>query len=168
MQTKTFTKIAMIAAIYTAVSLLLAPISYGNIQVRIAEALTLLPLIDKKSIYGLTLGCFLTNLIGAMTGVNPTGFLDAIIGTLATFLAAICTYKLKDKTIKGLPIWAMLMPVIFNYIFVGAELAVLLFPDNLAIGFFICGAEVAAGELISVIIGWFLLKALRKTNIFSD
>ena len=85
--TLTFVRIAMIAAVYTVVSLALAPISYGNIQVRIAEALTILPLLYKPSIYGVTLGCFLTNLLGAFMGVNPTGFIDAIIGTLATFLA---------------------------------------------------------------------------------
>ena len=82
MNMKTLTRVGMIAAIYTVVSLVLAPFTYGNVQVRIAEALTLLPLIYKPSIWGVTLGCFLTNLIGAMLGINPTGFLDAIIPTL--------------------------------------------------------------------------------------
>ena len=81
----------MIAAIYTALSLALAPFSYGNIQVRIAEALTLLPLIYQPAIWGVTLGCFLTNLIGAIMGFNPTGMIDAVIGTAATLLAALCT-----------------------------------------------------------------------------
>ena len=78
MNTKTFTKVAMIAAVYTVVSLVLAPISYGNIQVRIAEALTLLPLIYEPGIWGVTLGCFLTNLFGVMLGVNPTGYASSI------------------------------------------------------------------------------------------
>ncbi len=162
-----FVRIAMIAAIYTVVSLVLAPFSYGNIQVRIAEALTLLPLIYKPGIYGVTLGCFLTNLIGAAMGVNPTGMIDAVIGTLATFLAAYCTYMLKDRKVKGVPVLAILMPVIFNFFFVGAELAVLYFDGNVVLGTVIMGAEVAVGELISVIIGYFLIKALNKTNIFS-
>lgn len=156
----------MIAAVYTVVSLALAPISYGNIQVRIAEALTILPLLYKPSIYGVTLGCFLTNLLGAFMGVNPTGFIDAIIGTLATFLAAECTYMLKDKTVKGFPLWSVLMPVIFNFFFVGAELAVLYFEGNVVLGTLIMGSEVAVGELISVILGWLLLKPLGKTNLF--
>ncbi len=164
--TLTFVRIAMIAAIYTVVSLALAPISYGNIQVRIAEALTILPLLYKPSIYGVTLGCFLTNLLGAFMGVNPTGFIDAIIGTLATFLAAECTYMLKDKTVKGFPLWSVLMPVIFNFFFVGAELAVLYFEGNVVLGTLIMGSEVAVGELISVILGWLLLKPLGKTNLF--
>ena len=164
--TLTFVRIAMIAAVYTLVSLALAPISYGNIQVRIAEALTILPLLYKPSIYGVTLGCFLTNLLGAFMGVNPTGFIDAIIGTLATFLAAECTYMLKDKTVKGFPLWSVLMPVIFNFFFVGAELAVLYFEGNVVLGTLIMGSEVAVGELISVILGWLLLKPLGKTNLF--
>ena len=164
--TLTIVRIAMIAAVYTVVSLALAPISYGNIQVRIAEALTILPLLYKPSIYGVTLGCFLTNLLGAFMGVNPTGFIDAIIGTLATFLAAECTYMLKDKTVKGFPLWSVLMPVIFNFFFVGAELAVLYFEGNVVLGTLIMGSEVAVGELISVILGWLLLKPLGKTNLF--
>lgn len=164
--TLTFVRIAMIAAVYTVVSLALAPVSYGNIQVRIAEALTILPLLYKPSIYGVTLGCFLTNLLGAFMGVNPTGFIDAIIGTLATFLAAECTYMLKDKTVKGFPLWSVLMPVIFNFFFVGAELAVLYFEGNVVLGTLIMGGEVAVGELISVILGWLLLKPLGKTNLF--
>ena len=62
MNTKQMTQIAMVAAVYTVLSVALAPFSYGPIQVRIAEALTLLPLIWQPSIAALTLGCFLTNL----------------------------------------------------------------------------------------------------------
>ncbi len=168
MNSKTIAKTAMIAAIYTVISLALAPFSFGNIQVRIAEALTLLPLIYKYGITGITLGCFLTNLLGAMMGVNPTGYLDAIVGTAATLMAAIATYKLKDYTIKDIPVLSILMPVIFNGIIVGIELGVLYFPENVVTGSIICGIEVAVGELISVIVGWFLIQALKKTKLFED
>ena len=165
MNTKTFTRVAMIAAIYTVVTLLLAPISYGNIQVRIAEALTMLPLIYEPSIWGVTLGCFLSNLIGAMTGANPTGMIDAVIGTLATLLAAICTYRLRNKCVKKYPVWAILMPVIFNFFFVGIELGVLYFPTNVVTGSLVCGVEVAIGEIISVILGYILVKFLDKNKL---
>ena len=164
--TQTFAKIAMIAAIYTVVSLVLAPFSYGNIQVRIAEALTILPLIYRPSIAGVTLGCFLTNLIGAMMGVNPTGMIDAVVGTAATLFAAILTYQLRDRKIAGIPVPSLLMPVIFNFFFVGMELSVLYFEGNVWLGLLIMGTEVAIGELISVIIGYFLVKALDRTEIF--
>ncbi len=165
MKTKTFTRIAMIAAIYAVITLLLAPISFGNIQVRFAEALTMLPLIYEPSIWGVTLGCFLANLIGAMTGVNPTGMIDAVVGTLATLLAAICTYRLRNKCIKKYPVWAILMPVIFNFFFVGIELGVLYFPTNVVTGSLICGIEVAIGEIISVLLGYILVKFLDKNKI---
>ena len=164
--TQTFAKIAMIAAIYTVVSLVLAPFSYGNIQVRIAEALTILPLIYRPSIAGVTLGCFLTNLIGAMMGVNPTGMIDAVVGTAATLFAAILTYQLRDRKIAGIPVLYLMMPVIFNFFFVGMELSVLFFEGNVWLGLLIMGTEVAIGELISVIIGYFLVKALDRTEIF--
>lgn len=168
MSTKVITKIAMIAAVYTVVSLALAPFSFGNIQVRIAEALTLLPLIFKQGIYGVTLGCFLTNLLGAVLGMNPTGLLDSVVGTLATLGAAYCTYALRDKKVGNIPVLSILMPVIFNGIVVGIELGVLYFPESVVTGSIICGFEVAVGELISVVIGWFLIQALGKTKLFKD
>lgn len=168
MNTKKFANIAMIAAVYTVLTLALAPISYGNLQVRISEALTMLPLIYSPSIYGVTLGCFLSNLIGALTGMNPTGYLDAIVGTLATFFAAYCTYKLKDIKIGKYPLLAIAMPVIWNFFFVGAELGYLFMPDNFLLGTMINGAWVALGEIIAVIVGYILVNVLDKTKIFKD
>ncbi len=168
MNIKTFTKVAMIAAVYTVISLVLAPFSFGNIQVRIAEALTLLPLIYAPSIWGVTLGCFLTNLIGVLMGVNPTGVLDTVIGTSATLLAALCTYKLKDVKFRDIPVWSILMPVLFNMVFVGIELGFILFPESIVTGSIICGLEVAVGELISVVIGWYIIKLLDRTGIFRE
>ena len=168
MNTKKMVRIAMIAAIYTALSLALAPFTYGNIQVRIAEALTLLPLIYQPSIWGVTLGWFLTNLIGAIMGFNPTGIMDSVIGTTATLLAALCTYKFRDRKVGNVPVLSILMPVIFNFFFIGAELGYLLFPDNIIVGSLICGAEVAVGELISVIFGWFIIKLLSRTKLFES
>ena len=170
MNNKTLTKIAMIAAIYTALCFIpgLSNIAYGQIQVRIAEALTLLPLIYQPAIWGVTLGCFLANLVGLMTGMNPTGLIDLIVGTMATFLAANCTYLLRNKKVGNIPLWAILMPVIFNAIFVGIELAFIFMPDNVVLGTIINGAYVAIGELIAVAIGYILIKQLEKTKIFEE
>lgn len=168
MNTKTFTRVGMIAAVYTVVSLFLAPLSYGNIQVRFAEALTLLPLIYQPSIWAVTLGCFLTNLLGAMMGVNPTGFLDAIVGTFATGLAAYLTYYFRNHTIKGIPFLSIIQPVIINGIIIGIELGFILFPDNVLMGSIICGLEVAAGEIIAVLVGYALIKVLKDRNIFNE
>ncbi len=168
MNLNTMTRIAMIAAIYTVLCLApgLSMFAFGNIQVRIAEALTLLPLLWKPSIWGITLGCFLSNLIGAALGVNPTGFLDAILGTIATLGAGYCTWLLRDRRIAGIPVFSILMPVIFNFFIVGAELAYLFMPDQLIMGTLINGTYVAIGELIAVTVGYVLYKALCTTNLF--
>ena len=143
-------------------------IAYGQIQVRIAEALTLLPLLYKPSIYGVTLGCFLANLVGVMMGMNPTGLMDLIIGTSATFIAGIGTYYFRNYKVKGIPVLSCLMPVIMNMLFVGAELAYIFMPENFFLGWIINCAYVAIGELIAVIIGYFLIKRLEKTELFVE
>lgn len=166
---KEFTIVAMIAAIYAVTSIALAPISYGPIQVRISEALTLLPILYPPAILGVTLGCFITNLVGAMTGINILGFLDVFVGTMATFLAAWCTYKLRHIEFKKLPILAASMPVLFNALFIGMELAVAYFPSTLMAGFVINALQVGLGELLACfIIGLPLIQVLRKTKLFNE
>ena len=80
---------AVIAAVYVVVCLVLAPFSYGAVQVRVAEALCLLPVFGAEYIVGVTLGCFLANLLGSTV-------VDVVFGTLATLLACLVTYKLRD------------------------------------------------------------------------
>jgi len=155
-------KAALIAAVYTVLSLLLAPISFANIQFRVAECLGMLPLIYYPAIYGVSLGCFLTNLLGALSGSNPLGMVDAIVGTSATFIAAFLTYKFRNKKIKGIPVLSILMPVILNFIFIGAELSFLYTPATFVKGFIIFGTEVAVGELAAVILGYYLCRILKK------
>ena len=88
---------AVIAAVYVVVCLALAPFSYGAVQVRVAEALCLLPVFGAEYIIGVTLGCLLANLLGSTV-------IDVVFGTLATLLACLVTYKLRDIRIKGLAI----------------------------------------------------------------
>ncbi|MEG2287896.1 MAG: QueT transporter family protein, partial [Ruthenibacterium sp.] len=76
--TKKLVRCALIAALYAAVSLALTPIPYGMMQARVSEALTLLPVLTPDAIAGVTLGCFLTNLVGVFTGANILGVLDLI------------------------------------------------------------------------------------------
>ena len=84
-----------------------------------------------------------------------------------TLIAAVLTWKLRDRKINGIPVWSILMPVFWNFLFVGAELGFLFFPENVLLGSLICGAEVAVGELIAVFIGWILVKWLKKRDILS-
>ena len=156
-------KQAMIAAIYTVVSVCLSAITYGPVQIRISEALTLLPLFAFGNVWGVTIGCFLTNVIGFFTGANILGSLDIIFGTLATFFAALATYLLRNIKVKGLPILAVLPPIIFNAVVIGWELCVLINGGFNPVVFIAQAASVAAGQIISCgVIGLFMVKTIEK------
>ena len=166
MTLKRLTRIAMVAAIYAVLSIALAPLSYGPIQIRFSEALTMLPLIWQPAIPALTIGCFITNLVG--TAMGATGAIDIVFGTLATFLAAVCTYKLRDVKTFGIPFASILMPVLFNGVIIGLELGWMLSPDHMWEMSVIYGLQVAAGELVAVVIDYVLVEQLEKTDLFKE
>ena len=157
---------AMIAAMYAALTLMLAPISFGNIQIRMAEAMVLLPVLFATSVPGVTLGCFMANLIGAMMGLNILGYLDCVVGTLATVLAAVLSRKFAHVRYRNIPWLSVLMPVLFNGVIIGLELAYALMPEAMLIGFVIFGFEVAFGELLAVgVFGVPLVRAFERAKI---
>lgn len=164
-----FVKVALIAALYSTVSLVLAPFSFGNIQVRVAEGLTLLPLLSPLPILGLTLGCFITNFIGVIMGVNILGMMDVFIGTFATLIAALLTYYFRNIKIKGFPFLSTLMPILINAIIIGAELTYVFAPAFTLSYFMIFALEVGIGQFIAVyLVGLPILNALKKRNISLD
>ena len=150
----------MVAAIYVVLCLALQPLSYGAVQVRVFGA---------EYIVGVVLGCFLANLLGST-------IVDVIFGTLATLLACLITYKLRNVRFKGLAIAASLPPVLFNAVIIGIEIAVM-FPDPTSSApiWLACitnGISVGIGELIScTVLGVVLVKliesnaALRKVFV---
>ena len=83
-KTRTIVRCALIASLYTAVSLVLAPIAFGAVQARVSEAFTLLPVLVPDAVVGVTLGCFLTNLVGVFTGANVLGAL--VVGYVFQYL----------------------------------------------------------------------------------
>ena len=150
---------AVIAAVYVVVCLVLAPFSYGAVQVRVAEALCLLPVFGTEYIVGVTLGCFLANLLGS------TVVVDVVFGTLATLLACLVTYKLRDIRVKGLAIPASLPPVVFNMIIVGAFEITFFFSDGAPTAMLAVfnAVTVGIGELIScTILGVALVKLIES------
>ena len=86
---RTLATAGLIAAMYTVLTVCVAPLSYGLIQCRLAEALTILVAYTPAAIPGLTIGCALSNLIGLSMGANIAGAVDILVGTLATGLAAL-------------------------------------------------------------------------------
>lgn len=102
------TQAAMIAAIYVVLCVVFNYISYGPVQARVAEALTILPYFTPAAIPGLTIGCLIANMLGG--GI----VLDVAFGSLATLLGAVGTYLLRGKS-KYL---APLPPILANMILV--------------------------------------------------
>lgn len=120
---RTLTQSAVFAALYVVLTVtqnLLLPGSASNaIQFRVAEALSIFALFSPSAIYGVSLGCFLFNLLNS--GALP---LDFFIGTAATFLATFAMYRFRALRVGKLPLLSLMMPVITNSLLVGWELTV--------------------------------------------
>lgn len=146
----------VIAAMYAALCILLAPISYGMVQVRVAELLTILPVFTPAAIPGLTMGCFLANLQGLSTGANLAGAWDLLFGTTATLLAAYLTRRWRHITFKGLPLLSVAPPILINAVVVGLELIAVANTWSLS-AFAIAAFWVGFGQLLACGIGGMLL-----------
>ena len=106
--TRSIVRAGLIAAIYVVLTLIFQPISFGAIQFRIAEALTLLPILTVDAVPGLFIGCLLANWLGG--GI----WFDVVLGSIATLLAALCSRKFRSK-----PLLAAIFPAVFNGLIVG-------------------------------------------------
>ncbi len=141
-------RVAMIATIYLVLNILFSSISYGPIQVRIAESLTVLPFLNSSAILGLFLGCFLANILG------PVGMVDIVGGSLCTLIAAYLTSKMKS------PILAPLPPVLVNAF--GVSIYLHLIFD---LSYWITVLYIGIGETIACyILGYPLLLFLIKNQ----
>ena len=148
---KYITQAAMIAAIYVVLTLFISAfnLASGAIQIRISEALTVLPAFTPAAIPGLFIGCLISNLIsGGM-------LLDVIFGSLATLIGALGTYLLRKWK------WAIpVPPILANILIVPFVLAyVYHFPGG--VPYFML--TVGIGEIISCgVLGMIVYNILAK------
>lgn len=141
---------AMIAAIYVVITLVFAPFSYGEVQVRLSEALTILPVFTPAAVPGLFIGCLISNIMGGC--IVP----DIIFGSLATLLGAIFTYSLRNQSKYLAPI----PPIIANILIVPF---ILRFGYQVPLPIPFMMLTVGIGELISCgLLGMILYTALNK------
>lgn len=153
MTLRELTLAAVIAAVYAGLTLFLPVPQYGAIQVRVAEALTVLPFFFPAATPGLFIGCVIANLFSPFA-------LDVLFGSAATLLACLWTGRLGSRWLAPLP------PVVCNAVIVGAELAFF----EVGAGSSFWGAfafnalTVGAGELLACcVFGGVLLTALYRT-----
>ncbi|MDY2794367.1 QueT transporter family protein [Peptostreptococcus porci] len=145
-------KQAMVAALYAVLTWAIPSLSYGPIQFRVSEIMTLLAFYNPQYVIGLTVGCAIANLFSSL------GAIDIFVGTLASFLALFAMSKIKN-------IWiASLMPAL-SAIIIGAEI-VLVSPEP--VSYFLITGQIMISELIIVTgCGVVLFKILEKNKQFS-
>ena len=151
---------AVLAAIYVTLThlqnMLLPGSANWAVQFRLSEVLCVLAFFNPAAISGLTLGCLLFNLT---SGAGLA--LDFLVGTAATALSTWCMWLTRNCTVKGYPLFGMLMPALFNAILVGWELNV-----YIGGGFLINALLVALGEATVLLVpGTALYYAVKKRNL---
>ena len=148
----------IVAALYVVLTYFLAPISYGPIQARVSEVMTVFPIFSWGMIPGVTLGCFISNLL------NPDnlGPVDIIGGTLATLIAGILSRVIGKKNM-----WlGVIPPIVANGIIVGGYLPFLLFDEVTWQSVLFTMFTVAAGEAaVLVVLGIPLVAVIGKTGL---
>lgn len=165
---KRLTVHAMIAALYTVISLVFALTSFGALQIRVSEMLTLLPALGPYCIISVTFGCFLSNLVGFLIGANPFA-IDILVGTVATLIAACLTYLLRNIKVKNIPILAPLPPVLVNAIIIGGEICYMETQSFALQPFLMNAISVGVGQIIPCyVLGLLLVMYLQKTKLFED
>lgn len=138
---------ALIASVYAVLTILISPLAYGAIQMRLTEIIVLLACYNKKYIPGLTIGCLLANL------ASPMGLYDIFFGTLATFIACMGMYYVKNV------FWGAFIGGITNGILVGIELYL-----AFELPFIINVFYVFIGEFSVLLIGALIFKMLEKNE----
>ncbi len=146
MKAKHLTRAALIAGLYVIITYILSPISFGPIQFRVSEALTVLPILYPEAIPALFIGVFLSNIIGGL------GMVDILGGSLVTLLAAYGTYYFRDSFI------AYLSPILLNGLLISIYLHLLF-----AIPYWLTVIQISISEAVVVLfLGYPLIRVLKK------
>ena len=155
---------AVIAALYATLTILQNTLLPGTasaaVQFRVAEVLTILAVFTPAAIPGLTIGCIIANI----SSLSVLGPYDMIFGSLASLLAAVLMYLLRNKRLFKLPVAAALMPALSNGILVGFEIEFFFVEGGFHFGdFLLQGGLVALGELgVLFVLGLPLARLIEK------
>ena len=158
----------VVAALYAGLTMAVMPLSYGPVQLRLSEALCIMPFFFPFTVWGLFVGCIVANLISPYP-------LDILVGPIASFIAALCTMyigKMKKRESISIKTLACFPPVLFNALFIGAMIAYIMVGEGAADAFlpaFISsGLWVGLGQLIVMYaLGLPLMIFLPKTKLIN-
>lgn len=148
MDTKYLTRGALIAGLYVIITYALSPVSFGPLQFRASEALTVLPILYPEAIPALFIGVLLSNIMGGL------GLVDIIGGSLVTLLAAYGTYYFRDSFL------AYLSPIILNGFLISIYLHLLF-----EIPYWITVVQISVSEAVVVLLlGYPLIQVLKRRH----
>lgn len=154
--------LALFAAIYVAMTVLIAPFSYGPLQLRISEALNHLMAYNKKYIISLGVGVFLANTI------SPFGWIDMIFGTAATTLCCVISILVFKKLKNEI---ARLVFNIFNFTFIGMLpiALIIFFVDNSSnTSAWVLYLGLLPSQFVAMTIGAVVMYLINKTIKFKE
>ena len=161
---------AVVGAAYAALTIGLAPISYGPVQFRISEVLCILPYFLPCTAWGLFVGCAISNLIGG-------GVLDIVFGSLTTFAAALLTAHIgKRKHTIANSLMGCLPPAVLNAVIVGAVVTAVFTVEGETVNPFThwglyaaAAASVGLGEAVVLYaLGFPLMRWLPRQSFFQE
>ncbi len=157
--TRDLTLAAVAAALYAILGYFgdFFQMTFGVVQIRFAEALTVLPFLYPATAPGLVIGCLITNLL------SPYGPVDVIFGTLATAIAAYLTMRMPKWYLAALPpivVNALILSPMWSWAEVGAVNSAFWHACGLNALLFIPGETIAC-----YVLGTFLLKALPRLGL---
>lgn len=130
----------IVAALYAAITILCAPFSYGTVQFRISEALTVLCCFTPSAAWGMVIGCLGANILSSV------GPIDILLGALATLLACLWTKRIKKAWLIPLP------TVLCNAVIVGLEITLFVNQNSFWSAFGLNALSVGFGELVVMVL----------------
>jgi len=146
--TKFIVKAGIIAAIYAVLTMIFKNLSFGPVQYRLADAMTILPMFMPEAIPGLAVGCFIANITGGY------GIADVVFGSLVTLVAAYLTSRIINKY------YAILPPIIMNAVFVSIWIS-----RSANVPYWTCVGTIGFGEFITAgILGVVLASYMERRN----
>lgn len=148
------TKMAIVSALYIAISFVVSPVAFGPIQFRLSEMFNYLALLHKRYVIAVTLGVVIFNFF------SPFGLIDVVVGGLSTFFVLIIS-RAATKNIKSLKKKMIVMAaiVVVSMFTIAGEIY---FISEEPVSFWFMYLTIALGQVVSMTVGGFIIYFVNK------